>query len=214
MSRAGGRTVSRAGGTTWPLSAHLTGILFISYASLLGGAERVLLDCAAAVEGRHVLACPEGPLAQAARHAGLTVVPLPRRDLRLRGGPTRRGTATRALIAHARESRRLVRDLDPELTMAWGMRSAIASLALPREVRLAYDHHDFLPGGQSAAWSERRRDERRWSRSRRAPWVGTWILSASSATASTWSTRGSSPSAGPKSGRPPRRRRCSCWAPW
>jgi hypothetical protein len=29
----------------------LTGILFISYAGLLGGAERVLLDCAAAVEG-------------------------------------------------------------------------------------------------------------------------------------------------------------------
>jgi GT2 family glycosyltransferase/glycosyltransferase involved in cell wall biosynthesis len=125
----------------------LTGILFISYAGLLGGAERVLLDCAAAVEGPHVLACPEGPLAQAARHAGLTVVPLTGRDLRLRGGLTRRGIATRGLIAHARESRRLVRDLDPELTMAWGMRSAIASLTLPREARLACDHHDFLPAG-------------------------------------------------------------------
>ena len=125
----------------------MTGILFITYAGLLGGAERVLLDCAAAVEGPHVLACPEGPLAQAARHAGLTVVPLPGRDLRLRGGLTRRGTATRGLIAHARESRRLVRDLDPELTMAWGMRSAIASLALPRQGRLACDHHDFLPAG-------------------------------------------------------------------
>jgi N-acetylglucosaminyl-diphospho-decaprenol L-rhamnosyltransferase len=125
----------------------LTGILFITYAGLLGGAERVLLDCAAAVEGPHVLACPEGPLAQAARHAGLAVVPLPGRDLRLRGGLTRRGTATRGLIAHARESRRLVRDLDPDLTMAWGMRSAIATLALPRQARRAFDHHDFLPAG-------------------------------------------------------------------
>lgn len=124
----------------------MTRILFASYSGLLGGAERVLLDCAAGVEGSHTLICPPGPLVQRARAEGLTVLVGPERGLRLRSNLRTRVEAARALAAHAAELRRLVRDLDPELTVAWGMRSALASLAVPGRHAVAFDHHDFLPG--------------------------------------------------------------------
>jgi glycosyltransferase involved in cell wall biosynthesis/GT2 family glycosyltransferase len=129
----------------------VTRILFASYSGLLGGAERVLLDCASGVEGSHTLICPPGPLAQQARAAGVTVLVGPERELRLRSNLRTRAGAARALAAHATELRRLVRDLDPELTVAWGMRSALASLALPGRRAVAFDHHDFLPGPVIAA---------------------------------------------------------------
>jgi GT2 family glycosyltransferase/glycosyltransferase involved in cell wall biosynthesis len=129
----------------------VTRILFASYSGLLGGAERVLLDCAAGVEGSHTLICPPGPLVQRARAAGLTVLVGPERGLRLRSNLRTRAGAARSLAAHAAELRRLVRDLDPELTVAWGMRSALASLALPARHPVSFDHHDFLPGPVIAA---------------------------------------------------------------
>ena len=130
----------------------MTRILFASYSGLLGGAERVLLDCAAAVEGPHVLICPPGPLAQRARRQGLTVLSVPERALRIRAGLRARARGALALGAHAAELRRLARDLDPELIVAWGMRSALASLGLARDhPPLVIDHHDFLPGRLIAA---------------------------------------------------------------
>jgi N-acetylglucosaminyl-diphospho-decaprenol L-rhamnosyltransferase len=129
----------------------VTRILFASFSGLLGGAEQVLLDCAAAIDGSHVLACPPGPLAQRARGEGLTVLSVPERGLRIRGSLRARARGPLALGAHAVELRRLARDLDPELVVVWGMRSALASLALPRRHRLAIDHHDFLPGRLIAA---------------------------------------------------------------
>ena len=130
---------------------RVTRILFSSYSGLFGGAERILLDCAAAVDGNHLLACPEGDLAWQARAAGLTVLVLPERGLRLRGGLRNPALATAGLIAHGRELRRLSRDLDPELLVGWGMRSALAGLAVNRRTPLAFNHHDFLPGKVIAA---------------------------------------------------------------
>ena len=124
----------------------MTRILFTSYSGLLGGAERVLLDCAAALDGPHALACPPGPLSERAHAAGLTVIPIPERGLRIRGGLRARIRGPVGLAAHAAELRRLARDLDPELIAVWGMRSALASLVLPRSRPVAFDHHDFLPG--------------------------------------------------------------------
>ena len=49
--------------------------LFASYSGLFGGAERLLLDCATGLETAAV-ACPEWPLAQKAREAGLRVIVL------------------------------------------------------------------------------------------------------------------------------------------
>ena len=73
--------------------ARVTAILFVSYSGVLGGAERVLLDCADALPGQHVLACPDGPLAERARAAGLLVLPIPARSLHLRGGSSGRPAA-------------------------------------------------------------------------------------------------------------------------
>ncbi len=126
-------------------------LLFVSYAGVFGGAERVLLDCAAAVDGAHWLACPEGPLAERARGAGLTVVPIRRRRPNLRASARDRVLTPGRLLAHAREVRALVRNLDPDAVIAWGMRSAIASLGRSSNGRpVAFAHNDMLPGPLAA----------------------------------------------------------------
>ena len=51
-------------------------VLFLSYSGVLGGAERVLLDCATRLGRPALVACPEGPLAATARGAGVAVVPI------------------------------------------------------------------------------------------------------------------------------------------
>jgi N-acetylglucosaminyl-diphospho-decaprenol L-rhamnosyltransferase len=122
-------------------------ILLVSYSGAFGGAERVLLDIAPALEGALALACPEGPLARAARERGLVVLALPRRRLRARGGVRARAIAAARLAAHGREIRELVWSLDPEVVIAWGMRSAIAALSAPGLGRaVVFQHNDLLPG--------------------------------------------------------------------
>jgi glycosyltransferase involved in cell wall biosynthesis/GT2 family glycosyltransferase len=127
-------------------------VALVSYSGILGGAERVLVDFARALEGERVLACPPGDLADAASAAGLRVLPLRRRPLEARGSALRVARAGLELTAHARETRRLVRDLDPDLVIVSGMRSAVA-LLLGRspEAPVLFDHHDFLPPGVAGA---------------------------------------------------------------
>jgi N-acetylglucosaminyl-diphospho-decaprenol L-rhamnosyltransferase len=134
----------------------MTQILFATYSGLLGGAERVLLECASAAPGAHVVACPKGPLAAAAREAGLTVIELPQRGLRVRGRARHRLLGPLRLGAHALELRRLARDLNPELLFAWGMRSGLAALAAQGFTPLALEHHDFLPENPLAGAAIRR----------------------------------------------------------
>jgi GT2 family glycosyltransferase/glycosyltransferase involved in cell wall biosynthesis len=123
-------------------------VALVSYSGLVGGAERVLLDFAAAVEGERVLACPPGDLADAAAAAGIRVLPVRARALEVRGSVAAAAGAALRLSAHAREVRRLVRDLDPDLVVACGMRSALA-LLLGRRIAnpVIFDHHDLLPAG-------------------------------------------------------------------
>ena len=130
--------------------------VIVTFSSEAGGAERVLLDVATALENC-VLACPPGPLADAATAAGVRVLPIRERSLRARGGIGARGRAATHIAGHARELRRLMADLEPELLVAWGMRSIIATLALgppgapiPGR-RLVLVHHDFLPDPVTAA---------------------------------------------------------------
>ncbi len=85
----------------------MPGALLVSYSGALGGAERVLVEFAAALEGERWLACPEGPLAAAARDVGIGVRPITARGLRLRGSLTQRGTAAARLAAHGLEARAL-----------------------------------------------------------------------------------------------------------
>ena len=121
-------------------------VLFISYSAAAGGAERVLLDWAAAIRGDAVLACPDGPLAEHARAAGLSTLVLPRRSLELRSSAATRLRAAHAMAAHAGDVRRLVRSLVPDLLVAWGMRTAIARLLGAPTHPCAFVHNDFLPG--------------------------------------------------------------------
>jgi N-acetylglucosaminyl-diphospho-decaprenol L-rhamnosyltransferase len=123
----------------------VTKVLFVTYSGAFGGAERVLLDCAAALDGQHLLACPPGALAEHAGAAGLTVIELPERGLRVRGRARHRVLGPTRLLGHALEVRRLAGALDPDLVVAWGMRSGIAGLALERSRAFALEHHDFLP---------------------------------------------------------------------
>jgi N-acetylglucosaminyl-diphospho-decaprenol L-rhamnosyltransferase len=121
-------------------------VLFISYSAALGGAERVLLDWAAGMPGEAVLACPDGPLLGQARAAGLSALVLPARGLELRGGAAARLRAGRALLGHVGDVRRLVRALEPDLLVAWGMRTGIARLLAASGSPWVLAHHDFLPG--------------------------------------------------------------------
>jgi N-acetylglucosaminyl-diphospho-decaprenol L-rhamnosyltransferase len=121
--------------------------LFVSYAGVLGGAERLLLDVAGVLGDTPSLACPDGALAERARAAGLHVIELRERPLELRAGVRDRVAAPLRIAAHARELRSLVRDLRPDLLAAWGMRPLLAAAALGRgRPALLFQHNDLLPG--------------------------------------------------------------------
>ena len=119
----------------------------MSYSSLLGGAERFLLDLAAGLDPTPALACPEGPLADQASAAGLHVIALPRRSLDLRATARDRLVAPARIAAHARELRSLVEALEPDVVVASGMRTQLAAAALGAgRPPLVFQHHDLLPG--------------------------------------------------------------------
>jgi GT2 family glycosyltransferase/glycosyltransferase involved in cell wall biosynthesis len=122
--------------------------LFVSYAGVLGGAERLLLDVAGGLAETPTLACPAGPLAERARGDGLHVLELRERPLELRGSVRHRAAAPLHLAAHARELRALVRDIEPDLLVAWGMRPMLAAASLrgTRRPPLLFQHNDLLPG--------------------------------------------------------------------
>jgi GT2 family glycosyltransferase len=100
-------------------------VLLVAYAGVLGGAERILLDWAAPLAGSVVLACPEGPLAAAARARGLIVAPLRERPLRLRGA---RAAAVTSLAGFARELAALERRHRPAVVVASGQRAVLAAV--------------------------------------------------------------------------------------
>jgi glycosyltransferase involved in cell wall biosynthesis/GT2 family glycosyltransferase len=122
-------------------------ILFVSYAGVLGGAERLLVDCARGVEHECAIACPDGALAESAAAHGVRTFPLRGRDLRMRARHPGRTLAD--LSGHALELRRLAAAVEPELIVAWSMRPLLAAVALHGAGGrpLAFQHNDFLPRG-------------------------------------------------------------------
>jgi N-acetylglucosaminyl-diphospho-decaprenol L-rhamnosyltransferase len=123
--------------------------LAVTYPGVLGGAERTLLDFTRGLPGGLVLACPEGALAERARADAINVIELRSRPLELRGGLGDRLGAGRALAGHAGDVRRLVREVAPDLLVAWGMRTVIvapAAVAAAKRPAVVARHVDFLPG--------------------------------------------------------------------
>ena len=125
-------------------------ILFLSYSGVLGGAERVLLDCAVRLDRPALLACPEGPLSATARAAGLPVEAIRNRSLRMRGA---RAGAVRGLGGLALDAARLARRHRPAVLVAWGARAVLATAAAPRSgAPVLAVHHDLPPSaGVTAA---------------------------------------------------------------
>jgi glycosyltransferase involved in cell wall biosynthesis len=129
-------------------------VLFASYSLLLGGAERLLLDCATGMDSAAV-ACPEGPLAQAARGQGLTVVVLGARSLEFRRSVRDRIAAPARIAAQAKELRAAVRLQRPAVVFGWNMRGLLVSTLALRGLRprpaLVFQHNDLLPPGRAVA---------------------------------------------------------------
>ena len=129
--------------------------VIVSYSGVLGGAERILLDCATRLGEPVVVACPEGPLAEAVRAAGLEHAALQERPLRL-GAAHARGLAGLEREVHALAVRRR-----PSALVAWGARAVLATAPLRRRPPLLAVHMDLLPRrGVAAAvrWATRRTD--------------------------------------------------------
>src|SRR6476620_3914056 len=125
--------------------------LIASYTSAAGGSERLLLDVAGGLEEPPLIACPGGWLADNARGAGLTVFELPARSLHVRRSLRDRVGSVARVGAHSRELRRLYGDVRPDVVVAWGMRTAMATAAamqrIPAPPPWVFVHVDFLPGG-------------------------------------------------------------------
>ena len=139
--------------------------LFVSYTSLLGGAERILLDHATALPGPVVLACPEGPLAERARAAGIDVVTLRGRRVELRVSARDRLAMPLRVGAQGREMRPIAARLRPGCVVAWGMRALLSCAAGLHGLRpqrpLVFQHNDLLPGrlvGRAVRAAARRAD--------------------------------------------------------
>jgi glycosyltransferase involved in cell wall biosynthesis len=125
--------------------------LIVSYSGVLGGAERVLLDCATRLERGAVVACPDGPLAASLRAAGLGWAGIRER-------PLRRGVAhARGLAALARESAALARRHRAGTMVAWGARAVLATALLPARPPLLAVHHDLVPRGSATLAAALRR---------------------------------------------------------
>jgi glycosyltransferase involved in cell wall biosynthesis len=129
--------------------------LIVSYSGLLGGAERVLLDCATRLSSPVVVACPEGPLAVAVRAAGLEHARVAERPLRV-------GLAhARGIVALSREIAALTTGRESRALVAWGARAVLAAALLRRRPPLLAVHHD-LPArrgaGSAIRWATRRAD--------------------------------------------------------
>ena len=121
-------------------------VLAVSYSGLLGGAERLLLDVAGGLPEPPLVACPPGPLAEAARARGLGVFELRERSLELRRSARDRLTAPARIAGQAAEVRALVSSARPEALVAWSMRAGLACAAAATPVPLLLQHNDLLPG--------------------------------------------------------------------
>src|SRR3954453_3561362 len=114
-------------------------VLFASYAGVMGGAERALLDAAVRLARRVAVACPAGPLAEAVRAAGLTHAPVRERAIAL--SPAHAA----GLAGFAREILAAARQHKPAALVAWGARAILATAPLPRRPPVLAVHHDLLP---------------------------------------------------------------------
>ena len=121
--------------------------LAVSFAGGLGGAERLLLQVACGLDEPPLIACPDGPLAAAARERGLGVFELPVRSLEVRRSLRDRAAAGLAIASHAAAVRSLLAVERPDVLVAWGMRAGLVLAAAGTgRAPVLLQHQDMLPG--------------------------------------------------------------------
>ncbi len=144
-------------------------VLFVSPAAELGGAERCLLDCVAALRGSggvqvDVVALADGPLLGKARELGATaqVIEAPR-ELSVLGesGPgSESGGALLGLVSAAPGVIRFLARLreaiaapQPDVVHSNGMKAhLLAGLVSPVRARLVIHLHDFIGARRASKW--------------------------------------------------------------
>jgi glycosyltransferase involved in cell wall biosynthesis len=117
-------------------------LVIASYSGLLGGAERVLLDCATRLPRPLIVACPRGPLAAATVAAGLRHAEIAERSPRLRPAASHGAR----LVRMAWELGGLVHRHRPVALVAWSARAVLAAALLPRRPALVAVLHDLHDG--------------------------------------------------------------------
>lgn len=144
-------------------------VLFLSPAAGLGGAERCLLDCVAALHEHggvqaEVLALSDGPLLGKARELGARtrVVQAPRNLALLGESGTRAdsggvllGLASSApsLVRFVAELRKAIATAKPDVIHSNGMKAhLLAGLLAPARARLVIHLHDFVSARPASKW--------------------------------------------------------------
>ncbi|HTA93768.1 MAG TPA: glycosyltransferase family 4 protein [Polyangiaceae bacterium] len=144
-------------------------VLFVSPAAELGGAERCLLDCVAALRGSggvqvDVVALADGPLLGKARELGATaqVIEAPRElsELGESGPGSESGGALLGLVSAAPGVMRFLARLreaiaapQPDVVHSNGMKAhLLAGLVSPVRARLVIHLHDFIGTRRASKW--------------------------------------------------------------
>lgn len=122
-------------------------VLLVNHTSVESGAELSLLGLLEELRDRAdaTLACPEGPLAEDARCAGVDVLPLGAMEGSLRLHPTGTLAALVSLVRGALALRRHVRRRGVDLVHAYSVRAGLAATLLPSPVPVIVHVHDVLP---------------------------------------------------------------------
>jgi L-malate glycosyltransferase len=133
-------------------------LLVANHTGLVSGGEVVTLQLLRSLPAgvRAVLACPEGPLAERARAAGVAVEPVAGMAGSLRMHPVETPRALKDLGALGVAIRRLARRTAADVVFAASIRSGLAaSLPLGRRPPLVVALHDCLPPGAATTGTKR-----------------------------------------------------------
>ncbi|HYH58123.1 MAG TPA: glycosyltransferase [Thermoleophilaceae bacterium] len=121
-------------------------VLFVSYTGDAWGSDRLLGDFATGLAPPVAVACPDGPLAERLRAAGVEHVPVARRPLDMRASARDRAATPLRIAGLAREARRAARRLRPAVVVGWNSRGLLAAAPAARGSRLVL-HQNEMPRG-------------------------------------------------------------------
>lgn len=133
-------------------------VLFVNHTGLVSGAEVVTLNHLRGLSDdvEAVLACPEGPLAERARSAGIQVAPVAGVTASLRLDPVDTVRGAVDLVRLGRTIRALADRVGADLVHAVSIRAGLAAALPPGQRRpVVVSLHDCLPPGRATALTKR-----------------------------------------------------------